>query len=56
MWAESKFFHEVLLSYSSVRSVACAGNEKTELIARDLALHIKRLDPKNTNKPGKIKN
>ncbi len=56
MLAESESFQAARLYYSSVKSAAGAGNEKAELIARDLAVHFKRLGPKNTEPAKKNQN
>ena len=55
MKAESEAFQSARLYYSAVKDAATAGNEKAELITRDLAVHFKRLGPKNPEQSKKNK-
>ena len=55
MLAESEAFQAARLFYSSVKDAAGAGSEKAELITRDLAVHFKRLGPKNPEQARKNK-
>jgi hypothetical protein len=56
MLAASESFKPAWLFYTLIKSAAGTGNENTELIARDLAVHFKRVGPKNTEQARKNQN